>query len=423
MATFLTADRVISGDDVWKGGGVRFEGDEILDAGSDVEPASDDRTYTLSGHTLMPGLIDGHVHITGTGLDPILDGKMESRYGTGVSRRDLVNTSPSQRVVRTIANARRTVESGVTTVRDLGGPADVPMVVRDAIADGVVDGPRIRAAGEGISSTGNHGDLVPSHVETFLDVEPGQLGSIGVVADGVDEVRRAVRRQIKKGADLVKVWTSASATDTEGDILPYSEEEIKAVVEEAKRHGIDVAAHAQTPSSIEASIEAGVDTIEHGMYIDKSGIDRLVENEVFLTFTYATMHSLANVDAFPDWKNEKARETLDRQLGVVDDIREAGVRVAMGSDAGSYALNNGDNAMEVVHMVEAGYSASEALRISTADTAEMLGMGDEVGLLEPGYGADIVAVRGNPLEDISVVADEDHVTLVVSQGKFVTDDT
>lgn len=421
MTTYLTADRVVSGESVWPDGAVRFDGDEILSAGPDVEPEAGDRTYDLEGHTLLPGLVDGHVHITGTGLDPSLDGAMESRYGTGVNRSDLVNASPAHRTVRTVGNARRTVEAGVTTVRDLGGPADVPMVVRDAVLEGDLVGPRILAAGEGISSTGGHGDVVPSHLEAVLDTEPGQIGAIGVVADGVAGVRRAVRKQVKKGADLVKVWTSAAATDNEGEVLPFSEGELAAVVEEANRHGLDVAAHAQTAGSVQASLDAGVDTIEHGMYVDRPTVERLAASEAYLTFTYATMYSLAERDVFPDHKNESARAALAHQREQVPAIRETGADVAMGSDAGSYALDNGANAEELLHMVDAGFDPLETLRIATHDTATMLGLGDEVGLLEPGYGADVVAVEGNPLDDVSVLADPDRMGLVVARGEVVVD--
>lgn len=405
MKQFLSADRVITGPDVYEDGAVLIEDNRIRVAGPADEIADDsaDEVRQFPGYTIMPGLVDGHVHISGPDIE------------TGATE-DLVQDSPSEVTVRTIENARRTVEAGVTTVRDLGSPNDTAMTVRDAIRAGTFPGPRILTAGQGLSATGSHGDLVPWHVDGHLDTEAGNIGSKGLVVDGEVGVRRAVRRQVRLGADLIKFWATDGTGDRGGGrTMSYTESEIRAIVDEANRHGLPVAAHAHDSETIEACVEAGVRSIEHGLFMDEEAIGVMAAEGTYLTLTYATMHRLANWEQFG---NETTHAALENSRSLLPKARERGVDIAMGTDAGT-VTENGENPIELVHMVDAGFTPLEAIRAATIVSSKMLGVDGTVGRLEAGYAADLVAVRGNPLADVSILSDPDRVDFVLRDGNIV----
>ncbi|MDY6819833.1 MAG: amidohydrolase family protein [Halobacteriales archaeon] len=409
MRRYLRAGQLITGPTVYEDGAVLIEDGTIEAAGraDDIEAPDADRERHLPDHTLMPGLIDGHVHLTGPDAE------------TG-STADLFATSPAEMTLRTLHNAQRTLHAGVTTVRDCGGANDLPMAVRDRIARGEFVGPRIVAAGQGLSATHGHGDLLPWHIETHLGTDSGNIGSKGVVADGPDGVRQAVRERLKLGADFIKVWATDGIGDASGGtVLSFTREELAAICDEAGRHGLTVAAHAYGAEAIKACIDAGVHSIEHGLLMDEEAIDRMVAEDVHLTFTYATIARIANDDGYLSSPN--AKEALDHQLEMVPVADDRGVNFAMGTDAGTLT-ENGENALELVHMVEdAGFAPLEAIRIATAGSANMLGLDETIGTLEPGYAADLLAVNGDPLADITTLADPDAIDLVIRDGLPVKD--
>lgn len=402
---FFSADRVITGDEVYEEGAVRVKDGIIEDIGPQTDvPSNDGGELSFDGYTLMPGLIDGHVHITGPPVDM---GSLD----------DLVENSQSEVMVRAIKNARRTVKAGVTTVRDLGSPNDVAMALRDAINDGMFRGPRVLTSGQGLTATGGHGDLVPWHVDSFLDTEAGNIGSKGLVVDGTTNVRKAVRRQAKIGANLIKIWATDGTGDRGGgQILSFSPSEIEAIVDEANRLDLPVAAHAHSAEAIRVCVEAGVRSIEHGSYMDEEAIDAMANAGTFLTFTYATMNRLAYAD---EYGYESTQKALENQRSMLSYARERDVNFAMGTDAGTVTAH-GENSVELEHMVDVGFDPLSAIKICTAGSAEMLGL-DGVGRLKEGYSADLIAVRGNPIDDISILQEPEQIKFVMRDGNKLKD--
>jgi len=400
VSQYLLADRVVTGDSVHDDGAVLVRNGRIEAVGpADEVPTDADVMRSLDGYTVLPGLIDAHVHITGP--PPRTD-----------TVADLFRHSPAEVTVRTIQNARETIRAGVTTVRDLGSPNDVAMTVRDAIAEGTIDGPRILTAGQGLTSTDGHGDLVPWHVKEHLTADSGTLGSKGLVVDGESDLRTAVRRQAALGADLIKVWATDGINDRGGGTrLSYSPAEIEAIVDEADRHDLPVAAHAYSSEAIEVCVRAGVRSIEHGHFMDEAAIDLLADRGVFLTFTFAAFHSLTTAECYD---NETPQEALEHQRSMLPLAREYGVNFAMGTDAGT-VVANGANGVELKHMCDAGFDPLEAIRIATEDTAALLGL-DSVGQLESGYAADLIAVEGDPLSDVRLLEDAGRIDLVIKEG-------
>jgi imidazolonepropionase-like amidohydrolase len=404
VRTRLTADRLVTADGpvYADGAALLVESDTIVAAGpaEDVPTAAVDETYSLPGHTLLPGLVDGHVHL-GTAAHPDIV-------------EDTLRVSPAERTLRAVENARATVTAGITTVRDLASLDDTAIAVRDAVERGAVAGPRIVAAGNGIHPTAGHGSKTPWYWPDAID-DNGRWR----VADGVTEVRTAVREQIQLDADLIKVWATGGVIDPEGiDVLDYSRAEVDALVDEAARHGRPVAAHAHAPDAIQTLVDSGVRSIEHGTYMERESIDHMAANDVAVTLTRSTIESITELDGVPPHYSEHAEQALERQASQLAYADDRGV-LAMGTDTGAVGQHHGDNAEELVHMVDHGVDPLDAIRISTRDTAAVLGLGDVTGRLRPGYAADIVAVDGDPTDDVSLLADDDAISLVVADGRFV----
>jgi imidazolonepropionase-like amidohydrolase len=409
----IQAGTVITSDEtVYDDGAVSIVDGEIAYVGPVESAPTQDHVdeYILPEHTLLPGLIDGHVHL-GTSGDEDLP-------------RDTLRSSPTQRTVQAIENARATVNAGFTTVRDTASMDDVAVTVRDAVAAGTFHGPRILAAGNGLLRTGGHGVKRP----WFW---PDAMNDFGRwrVADGVDEVQRAVREQLELGADYIKVFATTGVTDPDNLLLEYSPEEIRALIAEADRHGVDVAAHAHPPEGIKLLVDAGVRSIEHGAYMDDEAIEKMADNDVYVTLTRSMMTLLLEWDnsLYPILRDEKgapsnhqanAKAALDHQASKIPFAHEKGI-IAMGSDTGGPWNRHGDNADELVQMVEAGLDPLEVIRISTHNTASMLRLGDRVGQLREGYEADLIAVAGDPTADISIFTDPANVELVMVGGDLV----
>ncbi|KPI05206.1 amidohydrolase [Actinobacteria bacterium OK074] len=385
-------------------GAVVVDGDRIVSPGAGQAPGGE--VLDLGDVTLLPGLMDMEVNL-------LMGGRGEI---PGLSP---VQDDPPLRMLRAVGNARRTLRSGFTTVRNLGlfvktGGYLLDVALAKAIDAGWIDGPRIVPAGHAITPTGGH--LDPT---MFAAYAPGimPLSLEEGIANGVDEVRKAVRYQIKHGARLIKVCASGgvmSHTGTPG-AQHYSDEEFRAIVDEAHRRGLKVAAHTHGAEAVRAAVEAGIDCIEHGFLLDDDTIALMAERGTFLVPTTALTEYMDISHAAPELR-DKAAEIFPRAQGVVAKALKAGVRMAVGTDAP--AIPHGRGAQELIALVQRGMTPLEVLRAATVNAAELIDAEDR-GRIAPGLLADLIAVPGNPLEDISVTSD---VRFVMKGGKVFRDE-
>ncbi|MHC4421245.1 MAG: metal-dependent hydrolase family protein [Planctomycetota bacterium] len=391
----LRADRVLDLDrgKIVRDAVVVIEGDRIKSVGSRDVPA-DAQQIDLPGMTLLPGLIDMHTH---------LSFQLEGDWYN-----DAVKKTAADFAIQGTRNARRTLLAGFTTVRDVGSGYFVDVALMRAVEKGVIDGPRIFPAGHALGITGGHGDVT--------GFAPGILerGPESGIADGPDEVTKAVRYQIKHGAKVIKVVATAGVMSFESSVgaQQYSEEELRAIVEEARRHGVKVAAHAHGTEGIIAAVNAGVASIEHGSMLDDEAIDLMKRRGTYLVPTTYLGDAIAP-ERLPPGIRQKAeyiipiaRESLRRAI-------RADVRIAFGTDAAVFS--HGDNAREFAVLVDCGMTPLEAIRTATINAADLLGV-DDRGMIAAGRLADLVAVRGNPLEDIRALED---VQFVMQGGRVV----
>lgn len=389
--TVLRARGVLDVDtgEVLDGADVCVVGDRIASVGTDRVAASDaDEVIELPDLVLIPGLMDMEV-------DLVLGGP-----GAGLT--DPVVTDPVKMTLRAAVNARRTLLAGFTTVRNLGlfvktGGYLLDVALSEAVEAGWVEGPRIVPAGHAICPTGGHLDpsaqsrLAPHMMP--LSVEEG-------IADGVDEVRRAVRYQIKHGAQLIKCCASGGVAASRGPsgAQQYSAEELAAIADEAHRRGLKVAAHTHGDQAVNAALDAGIDCIEHGFMITAPTIERMVETGTFLVSTNALTENW-DVSRQPAEMQAKAAEVFPLAKQSLSDAIEAGVKIASGSDAP--AIWHGRNAEELVVLVQRGMTPLQAIRAATTVSAELIDAPD-LGRIAPDMLADIVGVPGDPLSDITV---------------------
>ncbi|HKX18202.1 MAG TPA: amidohydrolase family protein [bacterium] len=354
-------------------------------------PAADGgRVYDLGGAYVMPGLIDAHCHITVSG---------------GLVETELAH-DPRTRVLRAADNARRTLLAGITTIRDTCGLDDSDVLLRDAIAGGHASGPRIVACGRMITMTGGHGWFYGQEV------------------DGPDAVRRAVRERIKVRTDWVKFMASGGFAE-EGEQPASSQldaDELEAGVREAAKAGRKTCAHAHGAPAIKNCLRAGIDSIEHASFLDGEAIDLLRQHDRFIVPTFSIYYKMKETGAdhdLPASVVELARRAWDLKVERFLDAYRAGVRFAAGSDNGSPAASHPDIATELEIFVRIGLSPYEALRAATADAAALLGLDEEIGILQPGRRADLIVLRENPLSDVSAVR---RVTGVLKNGAVIRAD-
>lgn len=361
---------------------VLVEKDRIAAVGANLPIPAGVPVIDLGAATLLPGLIDCHTHITGQ---------------PGNYLDDLFRRSPIDQAVMAHVYARRTLEAGFTTVRDLGAGEFIDVALRKAIDAGTLPGPRMQPATLGVSATGGHGDL--SGFSPYLT-----FGHFSGLADGVDEIRKLIRFEVKNGAGVIKLVATAGVLSEEESVgaPQYSLEEMGVVVREAAMWSRKVAAHAHGAEGIRRAVQAGVASIEHGTLLEEVGARMMRERGTYLV---PTMYALDYVSSeygklgFPRHILEKARsieKDAERSFRLAQRL---GVKLAYGTDAGVFP--HGSNARQLAYLVRWGLTPMQAIQTATTGAADLLGWADRVGAVAPGMYADLVAVSGDPLKDIS----------------------
>jgi imidazolonepropionase-like amidohydrolase len=374
---------------------VEIQGDRIVAVTPGGAAPDHSEVIDLGEATILPGLADLHTHLTWYSTD--------SGYNQlGISEAD--------EAIRGVINARKTLMAGFTAARNLGESGYATVSLRDAISEGRIPGPRLQASGPSLSSTGGHCD------NNLLPADYGVTAA--GVADGPWATRQKVRENRKYGADVIKICVTGGTMSkgTNPGIRQYAYEEIEAIVDEAHTLGMQVAAHAHGTEGILFAIRAGVDSVEHASLIDDEGLDLAEREGTFLSLNaYTPIHMDANGEAMgilPE-SLEKARNLKDKRLNNYRRAIEQGARIVFGSDSATYP--HGENARQFSVYVDLGMSPMEAIQSATTVAAESLGWVGDTGAVAPGYFADIIAVEGDPLEEIGVL---ENVTFVMKGGQI-----
>lgn len=377
---------------------VIVSGNKIVDVQHGyAQPASGDKLIDLSSSTVMPGLIDMHVHLE-TETNP-------NRY------METFTFNPADYAFQSVAFAQRTLMAGFTTVRDLGG-SGVNISLRNAVNKGLVIGPRIYTAGKTIASTGGHADPTNGYRRDLM----GDPGPAQGVANGVDECVKAVRQRYKEGSDVIKITASGGVLSVakSGENPQFTEAEMKAIVETAKDYGFRVAAHCHGAEAMKRAIRAGVNSIEHGTYMDEEAIALMKKYGTYFVPTIIAGKSVADSALkpgyFPELVTPKALAIGPRIQNTFAVAYKAGVKIAFGTDAGVYG--HGKNWLEFVYMTEAGMPLLEAIRAATLSASDLLG-DDRLGVIEKDKLADIIAVPGDPVKDVNAMG---RVSFVMKNG-------
>jgi imidazolonepropionase-like amidohydrolase len=365
---------------------ILIEGERIRTIGPEgsVTIPADAKVTDLSAATVFPGLIDCHTHITSQTEDYLSD---------------KFRKSPIDLAVEAHLYAQRTLEAGFTACRDVGSQEFIDVALKKAINEGKVTGPRLSVAGHTLSATGGHGDL--SGFSPYLHID----NFMGVV-DGVDEIRKKIRWNIKYGADLIKFTATAGVLSEEESFgaPQFSGEEMKAIVDEAAMWGRKVAAHAHGAEGIKRAIQAGVTSIEHGSLLDDEGISLMKKYGTYLVptvFAGSAVEKYGKQWNLPDKVIKKARAINAQKRESFHKAIQAGVKIAYGTDAGVFP--HGMNAADFRLLVELGMTPMQAIQAATLVAAELLGQSDRLGSLQPGKYADLIAVQADPLKDITLL--------------------
>ena len=366
-----------------------------------TQPDDDDTLIDLTSSTVMPGLMDMHVHLS-------------SQHGGPSTYLQRFTFNEADVALRAAYYAEKTLMAGFTTVRNLGDSYYETVALRDAIDKGFATGPRVYTAGKSIATTGGHAD--PSNGISHLlrpDVSPRQ----GVV-NGPIEARKAVRARYQEGADVIKITATGGVLSVakSGQNPQFMADELEGIVDTAHDYGMTVAVHAHGKEGMARAIKAGVDSIEHGTYMDEEIINLMKEHDTYYVPTIMAgefVAEKAKIEGyFPEIVRPKAAKIGPLIQQTFQNAHQAGVKIAFGTDSGVSA--HGDNAREFELMVQAGMDEAEALKAATLESARLLDIDDTLGTIEAGKLADIVAVPGNPLDDISVMKD---IRFVMKNGK------
>lgn len=382
---------------------ITIEGNRItaIDDGF-IDPASMTGELTfidLVDKFVLPGLMDMHVHLL-------------SELGPN-SRTEALQVTTSMQALKGALHAKRTLHAGFTTVRDLGGKPEAIYALRDAIDQGIVPGPRVLAAGSSIAATGGHGDVDGVKAELLT------LWTPDTICDGPYDCRHATRYAIKYGADWIKITaTGGVLSDTAtGTDQQMTGDELREIMETAHSLGVKVAAHAHGTNGINAALRAGVDSIDHGTFLDDESIKLFKRTGAYLVPTLLPGHKVpATMEGNPFFTEAIKAKARSASAGSKASFRKAyegGVRIAFGTDSG--VTKHGANAEEFAVMVAAGMSEMDAIQSATVAAAQLIEMSDELGTIEPGKLADMIAVDSSPLDDISVL---ENVSAVIKDGKL-----
>jgi imidazolonepropionase-like amidohydrolase len=335
------------------------------------EGAAGTPSLDFPGTTLLPGLVDVHVHLVASG---------------GPDLAADVPRTEAERALAAVVNARRQLDQGVTLVRDLGAPGAEAVLVGRAVEAGTIAGPRVLAAGPAVTMTGGH------------------IAYIGRVTDGVDAMRAAVRANLALGAGCIKVVATGGVLTMGIDPreAAYTQPELEALVSEAHRLGLTVAAHAIGEGGVVAALRAGVDSIEHGMFLDDASIELFGATGARYTPTFSAPHGILGGPSVPGWIKDRARPAADAQVASFQAAFRAGVRVVAGTDAGTPDNPHGGVAREVAFMVDAGLDILTAVKAATGEAADLLGVPDR-GALRSGAQADVLVASGDAAADITAL--------------------
>jgi imidazolonepropionase-like amidohydrolase len=365
---------------------VVVEGNRIVEVAAEVPSSSAgdaEQVYDLQGQVLMPGLIDTHLHFAGGDYDPAHE-----------------NDSVGLASLRSSDAARRSLLAGFTTIRSAGARDHLDIDARDAVNQGAIIGPRILASGRGLTMTGGH------------------VHDRAIEADGVDEVRKAVRTLVKRGADSIKIFAISAGVSTAGadiETEAYSVEEIRAAVVEATKARKLNQTHSIGLTGTKNAIAAGVSSIDHGIYLDEEACQQMRERGTFLVPTFGPFYYYAVRRVAEPWRCARAEPTLEPHRASFRMAMEMGVKIAMGSDLGAPSrMKNGENALEIWLMVDAGMRPSDAIVAATSAAAQLLRLDHLIGSVEVGKLADLIVVGRNPVDDIAAL--QDGIRLVMRDG-------
>jgi len=380
---------------------VLVDGDTVVQVGSKLPVPNGYRVVDLGAATLVPGLIDVHAHLTSQQTD----------YYEGLFRRSAIDVA-----ITAPTNAKKTLDAGFTTVRDVGAPELVDVALRNAIQRGDVEGPRMQVATMPLSATGGHGDL--NGFSPYLSSQ-----TLGGPVDGVDAIRKRVRLDVKYGADLIKVLAGAGVLSEEESAggPQYTQDELNALVDEARMWGRKVAAHAHGAEAIKRAIKAGVASVEHAGLIDEEGVKLALQHGTYLvpdilTDEWILLHGKDEM-GLPDKIIDKERELRKNQNANWGRAIKAGVKFAFGTDAGVYP--HGLNAKQFGYLRQLPLTSMQMIQMATVNAADLMGWAGKVGAIAPGTFADLIAVQGDPLADVTEL---ERVTFVMKGGKVVRND-
>ena len=389
-------------------GVVIVQADKIVDVGSNLPVPAGAKVIDLGDVTLSPGFMDAHTHLTSD-----FSGDFNKR------RLEQLDLNVSEQAIRAVGYARTTVEAGFTTVRDVGSRfvssrEFVDVALRNAINKGLIVGPRMLVATKGIGATGGHFDPTGGFRDFLFGREPDYTDGIG---DGPDQIRKAVRFEVKNGADVIKAAVSGGVLSLadEVDVPQLTPAEMAALVDESHRLRKKVAVHCHGEQAAREAIEAGVDSIEHGSFMKPETLRLMKQKGTFLTPTLmASEYIMAKIDQYPAALQAKAKAAYNARSEMFRNALKVGVKISFGTDAAVFP--HGQNAKEFALMAGLGMAPVDTLKAATSSDAELLGISEKVGTLEKGKLADVIAMPGDPTVDITAT---ERVSFVMKEGKII----